>query len=188
MTELFAAALDLQRFCTERSWKFCFIGGVAVQRWGEPRFTKDADMTLLTGFSGAEAYVDALLTEFSPRRPDARELALQRRVLLLTHRDGVTLDVALGAFSFEAHSIERASWWQQAPDVRIFTCGPEDLIVHKAFANRDLDWMDVERIIMRQGRKLDVDLIWRELRPLVELKEEPDILTRLQRKLDEHLD
>lgn len=26
-----------------------FIGVVAVQRWGEPRFTQDADITLITG-------------------------------------------------------------------------------------------------------------------------------------------
>jgi hypothetical protein len=27
-----AAAGDVQRFCLERDWRFCFIGGVAVQR------------------------------------------------------------------------------------------------------------------------------------------------------------
>ena len=88
----------------------------------------------------------------------ARGRGGRRIVVQLAHRDGVTLDVALGAFSFEEHSIERTTWWQQAPDVRLLTCGSEDLIVHKAFASRDLDWMDVERVIMRQGRKLDAQL------------------------------
>ena len=31
-----AAAGEVQHFCQERNWHFCFIGGVAVQRWGEP--------------------------------------------------------------------------------------------------------------------------------------------------------
>lgn len=55
-----AAAQQIQSLCEERGWRFCFIGGVAVQRWGQPRVTQDVDLTLLTGFGGQEAYVDAL--------------------------------------------------------------------------------------------------------------------------------
>jgi hypothetical protein len=47
MNAIFAAALDLQGFCDKRGWRCCFIGGLAVQRWGEPRMTRDADLTLL---------------------------------------------------------------------------------------------------------------------------------------------
>lgn len=35
------AAIEIQSFCQRRKWRFCFIGGVAVQRWGEPRLTQD---------------------------------------------------------------------------------------------------------------------------------------------------
>lgn len=45
MNPLFAAALELQRFFAARQWRFCFIGGLAVQRWGEPRLTLDVDCT-----------------------------------------------------------------------------------------------------------------------------------------------
>lgn len=31
MNPIFAAALEVQDFCRERRWKFCIIGGVAVQ-------------------------------------------------------------------------------------------------------------------------------------------------------------
>src|SRR4051812_17461718 len=37
VNSLFAAALELQSFCTGRQFRFCFIGGLAVQRWGDPR-------------------------------------------------------------------------------------------------------------------------------------------------------
>lgn len=50
MNELCRVALDVQRECERHHWRFCFIGGLAVQHWGEPRFTRDVDMTLLTGF------------------------------------------------------------------------------------------------------------------------------------------
>ena len=36
---LFRPADDLQSFCQVRGWRFCFIGGIAIQRWGEPRLT-----------------------------------------------------------------------------------------------------------------------------------------------------
>ena len=61
-------------------------------------------------------------------------------------------------------------------------------IVHKAFAARDLDWADVAGIIMRQGPKLRIAQIWEELRPLLALKEEPEIAVKLQRLFDRHLD
>ncbi len=90
---ILAGAWDLQEFCSVRGWQFCFIGGIAVQRWGEPRFTADADLTLLTGFGGEETFIDPLLSHFRPRRSDAREFALRNRVVLLEAHNGTPLDV-----------------------------------------------------------------------------------------------
>ena len=187
MNEVYRAAAELQDFCQRQHWRFCFIGGLAVQRWADPRQTEDADLTLLTGFGGEGPFVDALLASFKSRIADERESAIRRRVLLLESSEGVGLDVALGGFPFEDHSVQRATPWP-VEGLSLLTCSAEDLIVHKAFAARDLDWADVASIVMRQGRKLDVDQIWIELRPLVELKEEPEILTKLQRIFDQHLD
>jgi hypothetical protein len=50
LPDVLAAAGEVQSFCQQHGWRFCFIGGVAVQRWGEPRLTQDVDLTLLTGF------------------------------------------------------------------------------------------------------------------------------------------
>jgi len=36
---------------------------------------------------------------------------------------------------------------------------------------------------MRQGKKLDVDMIFRELDPLIALKEEPEILEKLRERM-----
>lgn len=188
MNKLFTAALDLQDFCQRQGWQFCFIGGVAVQRWGDPRFTKDVDLTLLSGFGSEEKYIDALLAEYQPRRPDLRAFALRQRVLLLGHSSGIPFDVALGALPFEENSVRRASLWATQSGAELMTCSAEDLIVHKSFAARDLDWGDVARIVMRQGRKLNLAQIWDELGPLVAVKEEPEILTKLQKIFDQQLD
>ena len=44
---VFDAALRAQGACEKLGLPFCVIGGVALQRWGEPRFTADADLSVL---------------------------------------------------------------------------------------------------------------------------------------------
>ena len=178
-----AAAVEVQDLCQQRGWRFCFIGGVAVQRWGEPRLTQDVDLTLLTGFGSEESFTDTLLQSFQPRRPDAREFALRHRVLLVRTASGVAVDVALGALPFEERSIQRSSTWTWAADQFLITCSAEDLVAHKAFAGRDLDWGDVERVLIRQHGKLNLSLVRSELKPLLELKGETEALDKFERMI-----
>jgi hypothetical protein len=49
----------------------------------------------------------------------------------------------------------------------------------KAFANRERDWLDVESVLIRQAEHLDWQIIEEELRPLASLREEADIVARL---------
>jgi hypothetical protein len=181
MLDLLAAAVDVQRLCARRAWKFCFIGGVAVQRWGNPRFTVDLDLTLLTGYGSEEQFVDQLLTDLLPRRADARDFAVRHRVLLARTKSGVDVDVALGALPFEERSVTRASLWRLDDATQIVTCSAEDLIVYKVFAGRDRDWDDVRGVLARQHGKLDWNVIRDELPPLLDLKEAPEAMTRLDR-------
>jgi hypothetical protein len=143
--------------------------------------TVDVDLTLLTGFGGEAPFIDVLLEHFSGRIPGARQFALDHRVLLLQSRTGVGLDIALGALPFEARAVERASLFEYPPGVPLRTCSAEDLIVMKAFAGRGQDWVDVERVIVRQTRTLDWAYIEEQLAPLAEVKGEPEILDRLAR-------
>lgn len=175
--------MELQKFCDQRQWRFCFIGGVAVQRWGEPRFTADADMTLLTGFGDELPFVSELLVHFAPRRPDALEFALKNRVLLLRASNQIPLDVALGGLPFEENSIRRASAFRFPTGQSVTTCSAEDLLVYKVFAAREKDWLDVDGILARQWGKLNLDLVLGELTPLLQLQERPESLTRLEQKI-----
>jgi hypothetical protein len=181
VTPLIQAAADLQTVCDAHQWRYCFIGGLAVLRWGEPRETVDVDLTLLTGFRDEETYIEALVQHFEPRRPDAVAFARATRVLLLRAGSGVGLDVALGGIPFEASAVARSSLFRFPPGTDLRTCSAEDLIVFKAFADRPRDWMDVEGVIVRQASRLDWRYVHAELAPLAELKEAPEILTRLER-------
>ena len=183
MNPLFVAAAAVQELCRERDWGFCFIGGLAVLRWGEPRLTRDIDLTILAGFGAEDAVVDGLLQRFETRIDDARQFALRNRVALLKSDTGVPIDVALGALEFERRSVGRASLWD-VKEAQLLTCSAEDLVVHKAFAGRDRDWLDIEGIVTRQDENLDGDLILTELAPLAELKGSIDAVNRLRVLLD----
>ncbi len=175
------AACDLQDFCAGRSWKFCFIGGIAVQRWGEPRFTADADITLLTGFGDEESFVVPLCTHFRPRRADAISFAVKNRVVLVESESGIALDIALGAIPFEIRSIERASAFDIGDAKALTICSAEDLLVHKLIANREKDWIDIEGVLVRQWRKLNLDQVRSEVQPLLELREDFEPSQRFER-------
>ncbi|MFZ4482480.1 MAG: nucleotidyl transferase AbiEii/AbiGii toxin family protein [Chthoniobacterales bacterium] len=180
LTPVLSAAAELLGLCRSNGWACCLIGGLAVQRWGEPRFTRDADLTLLTGFGGEEVFVRALLAKFQPRVADAESFALKARVLLLRSEHGVDLDVALGALPFEERSIARASDYDFAAGCTLPTCSAEDLVVHKAFAGRERDWADIRGIICRQDGSLDLPLIRRELGPLLAAKNDTESMTKLE--------
>jgi len=179
--DLLRAAEAVQRMCRRHRWRFCFIGGIAVQRWGEPRLTDDIDLTILTGFGKELEFITAVLAELHARSADAREFALENRVLLVKTRQNIDVDISLGALPFEESVVERASPFRFRPRVTLLTCSAEDLIVLKAFANRARDWVDVEGVLARQRGKLSWRYIWAQLRPLVELKGEPEILVHLKR-------
>ena len=179
MRDLFLLASEVQSFCRDRGWQFCFIGGLALQRWGEPRLTGDIDLTILTGFGHETAYINELCDTYAGRIADAAEFAQRHRVLLLQSEHRIPVDISLGALPFEERVVERASSYRFLADVRLLTCSAEDLVVLKAFADRPRDWADIEGVLIRTGPRLDWHMIEAELQPLCEAKEAPHILPRL---------
>jgi hypothetical protein len=129
MNPIWAAAVEVERIVRAARFPFCFIGGIAVQRWGQPRMTADIDLTVITGFGDEERYVDVLLASLGGRLADARSFALRHRTLLLIASNGVHVDISLGAMPFEERSVERASLFAISDHDSITTCSAEDLIV-----------------------------------------------------------
>ncbi len=181
---LFEAAKQLQDFSYRPGWRSCFIGGIAVQRWGEPRVTRYVDLALLAGFGREEAFIDTLLAAYPPRIGNAAEFARRNRVLLLQTPDGMGIDISLGALSFEERLISRATLFWFGPALDIRTCSAEDLMVLKLFASRPLDLADAEAMAIRNRGQLDWGYIEEQLMPLAETKADPaipGILAKLRR-------
>jgi hypothetical protein len=180
---VFDAALAAQEVCKKIGLKFCIIGGVALQRWGEPRFTANVDLFVLVEPGEEHAVAKALLDQLEARVQSPLEFAQRTRVLLLKSTDGIGIDIVLAGLPFEARVIERSSLWKISGDALLRTCSAEDLLVMKCFAARDKDWADVTSILERLGPHLDLDRVRNELQPLAAAKEEPEILQQLERRI-----
>jgi hypothetical protein len=176
---LLSAACDLGDMLKRESLPHFFLGGLAVLRWGEARFTADADVCVYTGFGNESPAITTLLKHFSPRIADAEAFAQSHRTLLVQHENGTALDIVLGGLPFEAQCLARASEFELLPNRFITTCDASDLVILKVFAGRGKDWLDIEGIVQRSAALLDWPHIMRELEPLLDLVSEPDRLHRL---------
>ena len=177
---LWNSALELQGFLDREGFKFCFIGGIVVQRWGEPRMTDDVDLTVYLPFGEETKAAKGILARYQSRHPDPLQFVLQARILLLQDIAGTNIDLSLGGMPFEESMIDRATDWVIPGGGSIRTCGPSDLVILKAFANRPRDWEDIRCVLLRSESKLDWSLIEIELTQLANLKEEPEIVEQLQ--------
>jgi hypothetical protein len=177
---LLKSAFEIQTYLEEKSLPFCFIGGIAVLQWGEIRVTNDVDIALLCGFGNEKGIAEILLEEYASRIQDAKQFAIDNRVLLLKSKDGAPFDIALTGLEFEENMINRSAKYQILPGYYLNICTPEDLIILKAFANRQKDWADIEGIVLRQKGKLQADIIYSNLTPLTEIKGEPSIIEKLK--------
>jgi hypothetical protein len=181
MNDLLEVAYDVQLFCDSQGWKSCVIGGLAVQRWGEPRVTRDVDLTLLTGFGKEDLFVRSLLDRYPSRITDPISFARRNRVALLQSRGAIGIDISFGALPFEELAISRATEFSFTPGLPIRTCSAEDLLVMKLFAYRPVDLRDAESVVLRHGQQLDWSYVELQLRPLAELKNDHGILQEMTR-------
>ena len=166
---------------------YCFIGGVSYLRWGEPRQTVDVDGVLFTDFGREKFFAETLTTEYQSRIDNPIEFAIQNRIVLLQTTSGIGVDLSLGGLPYEQRMIDRSSDWKIPQHGTIRTCSAEDLVVLKTFASRPQDWIDVEKVIIRQDAKLDRELIKTELQPLLNLKEEPEAMDDLAKLFTKHM-
>lgn len=180
MEGVLGAALEAQRQFDAAGERFCIIGGLALQRWGRPRFTQDVDFTLLCPFGDEANAIARLLGRFAPRIADAAAFAARNRVLLLKSASGVPIDVSFGGLPYEERCVGRASDWTLSAGSTLRTCAAEDLVVLKAFASRPQDWIDVESVVERQASSLDWELVLAELAPLAAARDAPEIVDRVR--------
>lgn len=185
MDNLIELALEIQEILEKKGYKFYFIGGLAVQFWGQNRLTDDVDLNLITEFKNEEYIIKDLLATFLPRRADSFEIATNARVVLVKNKDNISIDIALGGFPFEIEAYNNSKIIELPNKKFLRVINPEDLIIMKAFAARPHDWEDVKTIIQSQGKEtFNKNRIFNTVKMLSELKEEPEILDKLKQMFD----
>ena len=181
MSEQTAAAWELHLFLASLGIQYAVIGGMAVQRWGEPRFTQDVDVTVVAPLNNPTAFIEQVVERFQPRITDAIVFARRNRIILVRANNGCPMDISLGLPGYEAEVMRRTVNHELEPGKPIRLCSAEDLIIHKAVAGRPQDERDIEGIIYRQRDALDVRYIRTWLCDFAELLAKPEIQERFER-------
>lgn len=127
------------------------IGGQAVLLYGEPRLTRDIDITLGVGTDRLGSILD-LLGEIPLRALPAEIEAFVNRTMVLPalhEASGVRVDMVFSSTPFEREAIARACPVELGGRTVPFA-SPEDVVIHKIFAGRARDIEDVVTILRNQ--------------------------------------
>jgi hypothetical protein len=181
MTQFEEAAIEVHEVLERLGLPYAIIGGVAVQRWGEPRFTKDIDLAVIAPVEEFMKTIQTLLESFSPRLDDTLEVAQRGRVLTVKTTNGYPVDISFGIPGYEEHVMERTVEHSLSSGQIIRLCSAEDLIIHKAVARRVQDVRDLESVIIRQGKRLDLNYIRYWLAFFAEVLETNEVIDCFER-------
>lgn len=139
-----AAAFD------SRALPYMVIGGQAVLLYGEPRLTRDIDITLGVDIDALPAVLEAARSAGLDPLVDPDEFVARTMVLpCVDPVSGIRVDLVFSFTPYESEAIGRS----RAVEIGgrpVKYAGPEDLIVHKMLAGRPRDLEDVRSIVLRQ--------------------------------------
>lgn len=186
---LFEEAAELQKVLHAHDIQFCFIGGIALQQWGEVRQTNDVDLTIFCELGREPDILPVLNGYLNSRIEDAKDMFLLGRMYLGTSPGGKQVDISIGFTPYERRMMDRAVNQDFGVEVPLHICAAIDLTVLKTVAGRMRDWADLQRIIQRSGESMDWDLVYEELRPLLSMAGREENLPRLKKMVaDEYPD
>ena len=159
------------------------IGGQAVLLYGEPRLTRDIDITL--GLN--TEYVNELLKvirELSLKPiPENIKLFVQQTMVLpaLEETTGIRVDFIFSFTTYEIEAIKRARKITIMGQEVCFA-SPEDVIIHKIFAGRPRDIEDVRSIILKNS-DMDIQYIRSWLKEFDKSSDKKDFLKTFEEVL-----
>jgi hypothetical protein len=96
MNEQEAAAWEVHQFVQSLGLPYAVIGGMAVQWWGEPRMTKDVDLTVVAPLDQpSSVFIQQVLDRFPARKAIAGRPQDVRDIEGILYRQRDALDVAI---------------------------------------------------------------------------------------------
>lgn len=146
---------ELARLFREKHIPYMVVGGHAVINHGEPRHTKDIDITLSFPRERYKEIIKILSKNFEPVFGNLDILIQQSWILPMRFKPkGVIVDLVFSDTIFESEAIkEGVKEIIEGEEVNFISA--ENLIVQKVFAGRPKDIADVETILTVKQEKLD---------------------------------
>jgi predicted nucleotidyltransferase len=138
---------------------YMIIGGQAVLLYGEPRLTRDIDITLGTDTNGLKQLLMVIKEIALKILPEDVETFVKETMVLPTRdeKTGIRVDFIFSFTPYETEAIKRAKKVTlMNQDVNFVSV--EDLIIHKIFAGRPRDLEDV-RIILLKNPDMNINYI-----------------------------
>lgn len=147
-----------------RKIPYMIIGGQAVLLYGEPRLTRDIDVTVGADISRLPDVLRSAEDTGVVPLPDKVEEFVGRTMVLPTQHTetGIRVDFIFSFTPYEIEAIARAHKVRMAGQEVAFA-QVEDLIIHKIFAGRPRDLEDVRSVLIRNP-EVDTDYIRHWLR------------------------
>ncbi|HET7840404.1 MAG TPA: nucleotidyl transferase AbiEii/AbiGii toxin family protein [Terriglobia bacterium] len=139
-----------------RNIPYMVIGGQAVLLYGEPRLTRDIDLTLGVGLERWNE-INELAKSLGWEPKATREFSEKTMVLpCVDQRSGIRLDLIFSHSPYERQAMDRVRR-VAVGKAQVSFASPEDLIVHKVVAGRPRDLEDVKNIL---GKNRNLDLAY----------------------------
>lgn len=156
---------------------YMVIGGQAVLVYGEPRFTKDIDVTLGAGVERLEEVLQLVVgLGWKVLTPTPAEFV--QKTMVLPCQDpasGVRLDLVFSFSPYERQAMDRV---RRIPFSGKEVCfaSPEDLVIHKVVAGRPRDLEDI-RVVQLKNPGMDRIYIEKWLKEFEKALERPLVET-----------
>jgi hypothetical protein len=131
---------------------YMVIGGQAVLVYGEPRLTRDIDITL--GVSAEQASAVRDIVRSAGLRPLVDPEVFTLKTMVLPCHDpetGIRVDFIFSFTPYEKQAMKRVTF-VDIGQARVRFASLEDLIIHKLVSGRPRDLEDVRSMILKNKR------------------------------------
>ena len=165
----------------KNSLPYMIIGGQAVLLYGEPRLTRDIDITLGVNVDQLDKLLSiAKELSLTPIPEDIHSFVKETMVFpALENTTGIRVDFIFSYTPYETQAIQRAVK-RKILDQEVCFASAEDVIIHKIFAGRPRDLEDVRTILLKKPY-LDGTYITEWLKAFESASEGGDFLSVFER-------